>query len=145
MDLFLSSQILRKRWRFHVKTAVPDAQERDWVDVDERSCIGRGRNKGNGASIRSQKQALSWGFAVSQGSEVECFEPGSHRDVFTVICVMERDVSIDKPNLTYATTKAAPQEERSNGGLAWKQTRTCTKQTVLKFATLFERAQAYPE
>ena len=39
-----------------------------------KSHLGRGRNGGGGASIRSQKQAVSWGFAVSQGSDVECFE-----------------------------------------------------------------------
>ena len=52
--------------------------------------LGRERNGGSGASIRFQKHALSWSFAVSQGREVNCFgSPGSHRDVFTVICVLE--------------------------------------------------------
>ena len=36
--------------------------------------LGRGRNGGSGASIRFQKQALSLGFAVSQGRDVNCFE-----------------------------------------------------------------------
>ena len=36
--------------------------------------LGRGRIGGSGTSIRSQKHALSWNFAVSHGNEVECFE-----------------------------------------------------------------------
>ena len=39
-----------------------------------KSHLGRGRNGGSGASIRSQKHAISWDFAGSQGDEEASFD-----------------------------------------------------------------------
>ena len=52
-----------------------------------KSHFGHGRNGGSGALIRSQKHALSWGFASSQGDEEASFDTlGSFGDDITLIC-----------------------------------------------------------
>ena len=59
---------------------------RGWMKLH----FGRGRKGGNGASIRSQKEALSWGLVGVHGRESNCLDDlGCFRYAISVVCAVE--------------------------------------------------------